>query len=82
MLSVPAVDKNRYYSVMLNDGNTLQLRLHWQPRHRQRAWCLPHCRTALAKRDAAGDQEGIRSTTDFSLAACRTQLFNRATWTM
>ena len=59
VLSVPAVDKNRYYSVMLNDGNTLQLRLHWQPRHRQRAWCLPHCRTALARRDAAGDQEGI-----------------------
>ena len=56
VLSVPPVDKNRYYSVMLNDGNTFNY--------------------GYIGSRATGNEPGDRSTTDFSLAAYRTQLFN------
>ena len=35
VISVPAVEKERYYSVQLCDGNTYNLWLHRQPRHRE-----------------------------------------------
>jgi hypothetical protein len=40
VLSVPAVERERYYSVMLTDGEYLQLWLHGQPRHRPRGRSL------------------------------------------
>ena len=59
VLSVPAVEKKRYYSVMLERRQHLQLRLHRQPRHRQRSGRLHGRRPRLEGRDPAGHQEGV-----------------------
>ena len=76
VLSVPAVEKSRYYSVMLCDGNTynygyigsratgMKLAITW--------WSGPTGKARLppASRKCSGP------ATQFSLAAYRTQLFN------
>ena len=59
VLSVPAVEKSRYYSVMLCDGQHVQLRLHRQPRHRQRRRRLSGRWAELAGCYTARHQEGI-----------------------
>ena len=76
VLSVPAVEKERYYSVQLVRRQHVQLRLHRQPRHRQRSRRLHGRRPGLEGRDPAGIKKVFRSTTQFSLAIFRTQLFN------
>ena len=58
VLTVPPIEKERYFSVQLIDAYTLQLRLHRQPRHRQRWRQLPHRRAGLEGRDAQGREEG------------------------
>ncbi len=47
VISVPAVEKKRYYSVMLVDGNTFN-------------YAYIGSRAALARRDTCGDQKGIQ----------------------
>ena len=67
VLSVPAVEKKRYYSVML--WQYLQLWLHRKPRHGKRARELSRCWPRLEGRDAPGHQEGV--FLDDSFRACR-----------
>ena len=59
VLSVPAVEKSRYYSVHALRRQHLQLRLHRQPRHRQRGRRLPGGRPRLEGRDTRRHQEGV-----------------------
>ena len=56
----------------------LQLWLHRQPRHGQRAGRLSRRRPGLEGRDAAGIKKVFSSTTPFALTLFRTQLFNPA----
>ena len=58
VLSVPAVDPKRYYSVMLCDGNTYNYG-YMQPRHRERGRRLHGGRAGLEGSDAARHQEGV-----------------------
>ena len=59
VLSVPAVDPKRYYSVHALRRQHLQLRLYRQPRHRQRGRRLHGGRAGLEGRDPARHQEGV-----------------------
>ena len=59
VLSVPAVEKSRYYSVHALRRQYLQLRLYRQPRHRQRGRGLHGGRPRLEGRDPARHQEGV-----------------------
>ena len=59
VLTVPPIEKDRYFSVQLIDCVHLQLRLHRQPRDRQRRRQLPHRRAGLEGRDARGREEGV-----------------------
>ena len=58
VLTVPPIEKDRYFSVQLIDCVHVQLRLHRQPRDRQRWRQLPHRRAGLEGRDAQGRQRG------------------------
>jgi len=78
VVTVPAVDKRRYYSVQLNDGNTFNYGYIGS-----RATGSGAGSYLVVGPDWKGDAPpGIlkvfRSTTQFSLAIFRTQLFNRA----
>lgn len=76
VISVPAVDKMRYYSVQLTDGNTFNYgyigsrATGGEPGDYLVAG--PHWQGSAP----AGIKKVLRSTTDFSLAIFRTQLFN------
>jgi hypothetical protein len=77
VLSVPAVDKNRYYSVMLNDGNTFNYGYIGSRATGSDAgdYLVVGPRTGRAKRPPGIKKVFQASTTDFySLAAYRTQL--------
>jgi hypothetical protein len=76
VLSVPEVEKSRYYSVMLCDGNTYNYGYIGS-----RATGSEAGDYLVAGPDWKGDtpsgiKKVFRSTTQFSLAAYRTQLFN------
>jgi hypothetical protein len=76
VLSVPAVEKSRYYSVMLCDGNTFNYGYIGS-----RATGPEAGDYLVAGPDWKGDapsgiKKVFRSSTQFSLAAYRTQLFN------
>ena len=76
VLSVPAVEKPRYYSVMLCDGNTYNYGYIGS-----RATGFEPGDYLVAGPDwkgetPAGIKQVFRSTTQFSLAAYRTQLYN------
>jgi hypothetical protein len=78
VLSVPAVEKGRYYSVMLNDGNTFNYGYIGS-----RATGIEKGDYLIAGPDWKGETPaGIRktfaATTPFSLAIFRTQLFDAA----
>jgi hypothetical protein len=78
VLSVPAVEKSRYYSVMLCDGNTFNYGYIGS-----RATGSEPGNYMIVAPDWKGDTPaGIKnvfhSTTQFSLAVYRTQLFNPA----
>ena len=75
---MPEIEKSRYYDVQLVDMYTDQLRLHRQPRDRQRRWLLHGRRAGLEGRHAPGRRKVFRSETQFSLVIYRTQLFNPA----
>ena len=59
VLSVPAVRQEALLLGAARRRQHLQLRLHRQPRHRQRRRRLPGRRPGLEGRDAAGHQEGV-----------------------
>jgi hypothetical protein len=78
VLSVPAVPKPRYYSVMLNDGNTYN---YGYIGSRATGWGAGDYMVVgpdWKGETPAGIKKVFRSTTQFSLAAYRTQLLNPA----
>ena len=78
VLTMPAVEKDRYWSAPVRRSVHLQLRLRRQPRHRQRRRPLSARRTRWNGPTPAGVASVIRSETDFAFVLYRTQLFNPA----
>jgi hypothetical protein len=78
VLSVPAVDKKRYYSVMLNDGNTFNYGYIGSRATGSDAGDYLVVGPNWKGETPPGIKKVFRSTTDFSLAAYRTQLINPA----
>jgi hypothetical protein len=76
VLSVPAVDKNRYYSVMLNDGNTFNYGYIGSRATGSDAGDYLVVGPNWKGETPAGIKKVFRSSTDFSLAAYRTQLID------
>ena len=76
VLSVPAVDKKRYYSVMLNDGNTFNYGYIGSRATGNDAGDYLVVGPNWKGETPAGIKKVFRSTTDFSLAAYRTQLID------
>jgi len=76
VISVPAVDKKRYYSVMLNDGNTFNYGYIGSRATGSAAGDYLIVGPRWKGETPAGIQGALRSTTDFSLAIFRTQLFD------
>jgi len=76
VLSVPAIDKARYYSVMLNDGNTFNYGYIGSRATGTEAGDYLVVGPRWQGETPPGIKKVFRSTTDFSLAAYRTQLFN------
>ena len=76
VISVPAVEKN---ALLLGEAlrrQYVQLRLHRQPRHRQRAGDYLVVGPDWKGETPAGIKKVFQSSTQFSVAAYRTQLFN------
>ncbi|HPE02258.1 MAG TPA: DUF1254 domain-containing protein, partial [Burkholderiaceae bacterium] len=78
VLSVPAVDKKRYYSVMLNDGNTFNYGYIGSRATGSEAGDYMVVGPNWKGETPPGIKKVFRSSTDFSLAAYRTQLINPA----
>jgi len=76
VLSVPAVDKKRYFSVMLNDGNTFNYGYIGSRATGNDAGDYLIAGPNWKGEAPAGIKKVFRSTTDFSLAAYRTQLID------
>jgi len=76
VLSVPAVDKKRYYSVMLNDGNTFNYGYIGSRATGNDAGDYLVVGPNWKGETPAGIKKVFRSTTEFSLAAYRTQLID------
>ena len=77
VLTVPPIEKDRYFSIQLIDAYTFNFDYIGQPHDRQRRRQLPRRRPGLERRDAqAGVKKVFRSETDLVIAAYRTQLFN------
>jgi len=76
VLSVPAVEKNRYYSVMLTDGNTFNYGYIGSRATGSEAGDYLVAGPDWKGDTPAGIKKVFRSTTQFSVAAYRTQLFN------
>ena len=75
VLSVPAVDESRYYSVMLCDGNTYNFGYIGQRATGPEAGDYLVVGPDWRGETPAGIKKVFRSTTQFALAAYRTQLF-------
>jgi len=78
VFSVPAVDKSRYYSVMLCDGNTFNYGYIGSRATGNDAGDYMVVSPDWRGETPGGIKKVFRSTTQFSLAAYRTQLFNPA----
>lgn len=78
VLSVPAVEKSRYYSVMLCDGNTFNYGYIGQRATGPNAGDYLVVGPDWKGETPAGIKKVFRSTTQFALTAYRTQLFNPA----
>jgi hypothetical protein len=78
VLSVPAVEKSRYYSVMLCDGNTFNYGYIGSRATGPEAGDYLVAGPDWKGETPAGIKKVFRSTTQFSLAAYRTQLINPA----
>jgi len=76
VLSVPAVDKDRYYSVMLCDGNTFNYGYIGSRATGSEAGDYLVVGPDWKGQTPPGIKQVFRSTTQFSVAAYRTQLFN------
>jgi hypothetical protein len=76
VLSVPAVEKSRYYSVMLCDGNTFNYGYIGSRATGSEAGDYLVVGPDWKGETPSGIKKVFRSTTQFSLAAYRTQLFN------
>ena len=76
VISVPAVDKTRYYSVMLNDGNTFNYGYIGSRATGSDAGDYLIAGPRWQGETPAGIKGTFQSTTDFSLAIFRTQLFD------
>lgn len=76
VLSVPAVDKERYYSVMLCDGNTFNYGYVGSRATGSGAGDYMVAGPDWKGQAPAGVKKIFRSTTQFSLVIFRTQLFN------
>jgi hypothetical protein len=78
VLSVPAVDKSRYYAVMLTDGNTFNYGYIGSRATGNEAGDYMVAGPDWKGETPAGIKKVFRSSTQFSIAAYRTQLFNAA----
>jgi hypothetical protein len=78
VLSVPTVDSKRYYSVMLCDGNTYNYGYIGSRATGSEAGDYMVVGPNWTGATPPGIKKVFRSTTQFSLAAYRTQLFNQA----
>ena len=78
ILSVPAVDPKRYYSVMLNDGNTYNYGYIGSRATGSEAGDYMVVGPDWQGEAPKGIKKVFRSSTQFSLAAYRTQLFDPA----
>ena len=78
MLSVPAVEKGRYYSVQLCDGNTFNYGYIGSRATGNEAGDYMVVGPDWKGETPAGIKKVFHSTTQFSAAAYRTQLFNAA----
>jgi len=78
VLSVPAVEKSRYYSVMLCDGNTFNYGYIGSRATGAEAGDYMVVGPDWKGETPAGIKNVFRSSTQFSAAAYRTQLFNAA----
>jgi hypothetical protein len=76
VLSVPAVERERYYSVMLCDGNTFNYGYIGQRATGPDAGDYMVVGPDWKGETPAGIKKVFRSSTQFSLAGYRTQLFN------
>jgi hypothetical protein len=76
VLSVPAVEKSRYYSVMLCDGNTFNYGYIGSRATGSEAGDYMVVGPDWKGETPAGIKKMFRSSTQFSVAAYRTQLFN------
>jgi hypothetical protein len=76
VISVPAVDKNRYYSVMLNDGNTFNYGYIGSRATGNDAGSYLIVGPKWQGDTPPGIKQVFRATTDFSLAVFRTQLID------
>jgi len=76
VLSVPAVEKKRYYSVMLNDGNTFNYGYIGSRATGKDAGDYMVVGPDWKGETPAGIKKVFYSTTQFSAAVYRTQLFN------
>ena len=78
VLSVPAVEKNRYYAVQLEDGNTFNYGYIGSRATGNEAGDYMVVGPGWQGETPASIKKVFRSTTQFSLAVYRTQLFNPA----
>ena len=78
VISVPEVDKARYYSVMLNDGNTYNYGYIGSRATGNQSGDYLVAGPGWNGEAPAGIKQVFRSTTPFSLAAFRTQLMDPA----
>ena len=76
VISVPNVDPKRYYSVMLNDGNTFNYGYVGSRATGSKAGNYLVVGPGWKGEAPKGIDKVFQSTTEFSLAAFRTQLFN------
>ena len=76
VISVPAVEKKRYYSVQLSDGNTFNYGYIGSRATGSEAGDYLVAGPDWKGETPAGIKKVFRSTTQFSLAIFRTQLFN------
>jgi hypothetical protein len=76
VLSVPAVEKSRYYAVQLEDGNTFNYGYIGSRATGNEAGDYMVAGPDWKGETPAGIKKVFRSTTQFSLAGYRTQLFN------
>ncbi|RTL00912.1 MAG: DUF1254 domain-containing protein, partial [Neisseriaceae bacterium] len=78
VINVPKVDKKRYYSIMLNDGNTYNYGYIGSRATGSEAGSYMVVGPNWKGEKPAGIKQVFRSSTEFSLAIIRTQLFNAA----